>query len=97
MGVPNFLGCQISCDTGRDLGPQFGGSPFSHDTGKATPSQFLVHSSFMKSMRAGGILGRSRHDLHEYGYAASGIQKYYSPNKLDFQKRHAGGGPETKD
>ena len=36
-------------------------------------------------------------DLYEYGYAASGIQKHCSPNKLDFSKRHAGGGPETKD
>ena len=37
------------------------------------------------------------HDLYVYGYEASGIQKHYSSNKLDFSKRHAGGGPETKD
>ena len=35
--------------------------------------------------------------LDNNGYAASGIQKYYSSYKLDFPKRHAGGGPETKD
>ena len=30
--------------------------------------------------------GYEANDLYEYGYAASGIQKHYSPNKLDFSK-----------
>ena len=81
---------------------------------KAKPSQSLVSGplQFMKSMRAGGILGLQGrklqhylqvvrqlqgHDLYEYGYVASGIPKHYSHNKLDFPKRHAGGGSETKD
>ena len=66
----------------------------------------------MKSMQAGGILGLQAGNCNtiyygqavrqlqghvEYVYAASGIQKHYSPDKLDFLKRHAGGGPETKD
>ena len=59
-------------------------------------------------MPVGGILGLQGrklqhyllllqgHDLHEYDYAASGIQKHY---KLNFPNTHAhaGSGPETKD
>ena len=55
---------------------------------------FLLSVYILKFLCEAGDL---RHDLYEYGYAASGIQKHYSPNKFDFPKRHAGGGSETKD
>ena len=61
---------------------------------KATPSQSLVSGplQFMKSMWAGGILGLQDRKLQYYL-----LQKHYSPNELNFPKRHVGGGPETKD
>ena len=67
----------------------------------------------MKSMRAGGMHIRTSGQeiatlftmdkwLDNYKVMTSmnvAMQQavYYSPNKLDFPKRHAGGGPETKD